>query len=164
MNPTYWTIVMQRAAVYSLAQEHPGAFADGRAPDPRGARRGLRGGPHAPIVFEDCPDHLRTPAGIPDIDRLVPLDADALTVLTTAEQQRPLFGRGLDEELRNVEDQVAGTVRARATVQQVLDQVPHGTAGRKRMLDLFHEMRDGPRAIAGVIGLTTAALHEVAAQ
>ncbi|MFF2331674.1 hypothetical protein [Streptomyces sp. NPDC058103] len=88
------------------------------------------------IVFEDCPDHLRTTAGVPDFDRLVPPDTDALTVLTTAEQQRTLFGRGLDEELRNVEDQVAGTGRARAAVQRVLDQIPHGAAGRERMLDI----------------------------
>ncbi|MET9551060.1 hypothetical protein ABZY36_38110 [Streptomyces sp. NPDC006627] len=115
------------------------------------------------IVFEDCPEHLRTPQRIPDLDRLVPEDADALTVLRTAEKQHILFGTGLDEELDNVEDQVAGTRRARATVQQVLDQVPNGLAGRKRMLDTVYELRDDPRAIAGVIALTTAALRAVAA-
>jgi hypothetical protein len=94
----------------------------------------------------------------------VPADSDALTVLATAENQRDLFGSGLTEELRNVEDQVAGTDRARVAVRSVLEQVPYGTPGRKRMLDIVYELRDDPRAIAGVIALTAAALREVAGQ
>ncbi|MEV7681482.1 hypothetical protein AB0O64_23455 [Streptomyces sp. NPDC088341] len=168
----YWTIVQDRAAEFSLVHDRPGTSElDGL---PVLAAHAADFSPFhtlhimqfclAVIVFEDCPDHLRTHAGVPDLDRLVPEDADAFTVLATAEKQRTLFGRGLDEELRNVEDQVAGTSRARATVQRVLDQVPHGEAGRKRMLDIVYELHDDPRAIAGVIGLTTAALREVAVQ
>ncbi|MFD3481308.1 hypothetical protein [Streptomyces sp. NPDC058695] len=69
----------------------------------------------------------------------------------TAEGQRSLFGGRLDEELRNVEDQVVATGRARATIQLVLRQVPHGRDGRARMLDIVYELRDDPRAIAGVL-------------
>ncbi|MDJ0466141.1 hypothetical protein [Streptomyces sp. H27-C3] len=169
MNP-YWTIVQERAAVFSLAHSRPGgSLLDGL---PVLAAHAEEFSPFhtlhmqfclSVIVFEDCPEHLRTPQRIPDLDRLVPEDADALTVLTTAEKQRTLFGTGLDEELRNVEDQVAGTGRARATIQRVLDQVPNGLAGRERMLDIVSELRDDPRAIAGVVALTTAALREVAA-
>lgn len=167
----YWTIVQERAADFSLAHSRPGnSLLDGL---PVLAAHAADFSPFhtlhimqfclSVIVFEDCPEHLRTPQRIPDLDRLVPEDADALTVLTTAEKQRTLFGTGLDEELRNVECQVAGTVRARETVQQVLDQVPNGRAGRKRMLDIISELQDDPRAIAGVVALTTAALREVAA-
>lgn len=167
----YWTIVQHRAAEFSLAHSRPdGSLLDGL---PVLAAHAEEFSPFhtlhimqyclSVIIFEDCPELLRTPHRIPDLDRLVPEDADVLTVLTTAEKQRTLFGTALDEELRNVEDQVAGTGRARATVQRVLDQVPNGLAGRKRMLDIVYELRDDPRAIAGVIALTTAALHEVAA-
>lgn len=31
----------------------------------------------AAIVYDDCPEHLRNGYGVPDIDRLVPEDADA---------------------------------------------------------------------------------------
>ncbi|KAB1978516.1 hypothetical protein [Streptomyces triticiradicis] len=168
----YWPIVQRRAAAYSLAHSRQGAsLLDGL---PVLAAHAADFSPFhtlhimqfclAVIVFEDCPEHLRTPQRIPDLDRLVPENADALTVLTTAEKQHTLFGAGLDEELRNVEDQVAGTGRARATVQRVLEQVPYGPTGRERMLDIVYELRDDPRAIAGVIALTTAALREVAAQ
>ncbi|WP_435058375.1 hypothetical protein [Streptomyces sp. bgisy060] len=168
----YWSIVQQRAAEYSLAQAQPGASLLSGLPVL--AAHAAHFSPFhtlhvaqfclAVVVFEDCPDHLRTPGGVPDLDRLVPKDADALTVLTTAQEQRALFGTGLDEELRNVEDQVAATDRARAAVQQVLEQVPYGRAGRERMLDIVYELRDDPRAIAGVIALTTAALREVSDQ
>ncbi|MFE3629357.1 hypothetical protein [Streptomyces goshikiensis] len=168
----YWPIVQERAAVFSSAQQRPGAAL-------------LNGFPvlvaHAAdfspfhtlhimqfclavIVFEDCPNHLRNSAGVPDLEQLVPTDTDALTILTTAEQQQTLFGRGLDEELRNVEDQVAGTTRARTAVQQILDQAPRGRAGRERMLDVVYELRDDPRAIAGFVELTASALREIATQ
>ncbi|MFF4337562.1 hypothetical protein [[Kitasatospora] papulosa] len=171
MKNLYWTIVQHRAAEFSLAHSRPGdSLLDGL---PVLAAHAEDFSPFhtlhimqyclSVIVFEDCPEHLRTPQRIPDLDRLVPEDADALTVLTTAQQQRDLFGTGLDEELRNVEDQVAGTRRARATVQRILDQVPNGLAGRERMLDIVYELHDDPRAIAGVVALTTAALREVAA-
>ncbi|MFJ9239738.1 hypothetical protein ACIRJ3_32725 [Streptomyces anulatus] len=166
----YWMIVQDRAAEFSLACSRPGRSPlDGL---PVLAAHAAEFSPFhtlhimqfclSVIVFEDCPEHLRTPQRIPDLDRLVPEDADALTVLTTAERQHTLFGTGLDEELRNVEDQVAGTGRARATVQRILDQVPNGLAGRERMLDIVYELQDDPRAIAGVVALTTAALREVA--
>ncbi|NUK03224.1 hypothetical protein [Streptomyces lunaelactis] len=66
--------------------------------------------------------------------------------------------------MRNVEDQVTATSRARETVRRVLEQVPYGTAGRERMLDIVYELRDDPRAIAGGLALTAAALREVAVQ
>ncbi|MFF1717221.1 hypothetical protein [Streptomyces sp. NPDC058268] len=171
MNP-YWLIVQERAAAYSVAQEKPDATL-------------LSGLPvlakHAEdfsffhtlhvmqfclsvIVFEDCPPHLRTPTGVPDLARLVPEDADALTALTTAEDLRAQFGMGLTEGLCAVEDQVTATGRARTAVQRVLDQVPHGATGRERMLDIVYELRDDPRAIAAVIALTAVALREVAGQ
>ncbi|MFH8294919.1 hypothetical protein [Streptomyces sp. NPDC018059] len=167
----YWMIVQERAAEFSLAHSRPGgSLLDGL---PVLAAHAEEFSPFhtlhimqfclSVIVFEDCPEHLRTPQRIPDLDRLVPEDADALTVLTAAEKQRTLFGTGLDEELRSVEDQVAGTGRARTVVQRVLDQVPDGLAGRGRMLDIIAELQDDPRAIAGVVALTTAALREVAA-
>ncbi|MFB7649412.1 hypothetical protein ACFC0S_15860 [Streptomyces sp. NPDC056084] len=168
----YWTIVQRRAAEYSLAHARPdapltaglsvlAAHADDFTPfhTLHVAQYCL-----SVIVFEDCPRHLRTPAGIPDLGRLVPAESDALTVLATAEVQRDLFGGGLAEELRNVEDQVAADARARVVVQAVLEQVPHGLAGRERMLDLVWALRDDPRAIAGAIALTAAALREVARQ
>ncbi|MFF3731020.1 hypothetical protein ACFYXM_12020 [Streptomyces sp. NPDC002476] len=171
MNP-YWTIVQQRAAEYSLAHARPDAPLTAGLPV-----LAAHAADFSPlqtlhiaqfclsvIVFEDCPAYLRTPAGIPDLDRLVPIGADALTVLTTAEDQRALFGRGLDEELRNVEDQVAGVARARSVVQKVLQQVPHGLKGRERMVNIIADLEGDPRAIAGVIGLTAAALREVARQ
>ncbi|GAA1110995.1 hypothetical protein [Streptomyces javensis] len=168
----YWSIVQQRAAEYSLAQAEPGASLVAGLPVLAAHAEDFS--PFhtlhvaqfclAVIVFEDCPDHLRAPGGVPDLGRLVPQDADALTVLTAAVEQRALFGTALDEELRNVEDQVAATARARATVQRVLEQVPYGSAGREQMLDIVYELRDDPRAIAGVIALTTAALREVAVQ
>ncbi|MFJ1837801.1 hypothetical protein ACIOJ9_28525 [Streptomyces sp. NPDC088175] len=171
MNP-YWTIVQDRAAEYSLAHARPDAPLTAGLPVL--AAHAADFSPFhtlhiaqlclSVIVFEDCPDHLRTRAGIPDLDRLVPLDADALTVLTVAEGQRDLFGRGLAAELRNVEDQVSGTARARSVAKRLLQQVPHGLVGRKRMLDIVSELEDDPRAIAGVIGLTAAALRAVAAQ
>ncbi|MER7111162.1 hypothetical protein [Streptomyces sp. NPDC000229] len=171
MNP-YWTIVQQRAVDYSLAQSRPDASLTAGLPVL--AAHAADFSPFhtlhvaqfclAVIVFEDCPVHLRTPDGVPDLDRLVPEDADAFTVLAAAEDQRALFGSGLAEELRNVEDQVAGTGRARAAVRRVLEQVPYGAPGRERMLDIVYELRDDPRAIAGFIALTAAALREVAAQ
>ncbi|MEU5900221.1 hypothetical protein [Streptomyces venezuelae] len=169
MNP-YWSIVQQGAAEYSVIQYRSDASL--LAGLPVLAAHAQTFTPFhtlhimqvllAVIVFEDCPDHLRTSGGIPDLDRLVPEDADALTVLSAAQDQRFLFGAGLDEQLQNVEEQVAATARARATVQQVLEQVPYGSAGRQRMLDLVYELRDDPRAIASVIALTTVALREVA--
>ncbi|MFF2205082.1 hypothetical protein [Streptomyces sp. NPDC058145] len=57
----------------------------------------------------------------------------------TAEGQRSLFGGRLDEELRNVGDQVAASGRARATIQLVLGQVPHGREGRAA--DARHRVR-----------------------
>ncbi|MEU1824177.1 hypothetical protein ABZ502_17340 [Streptomyces abikoensis] len=171
MNP-YWLVVQQRAAEVYAAQSQP--CADVLVGLPALAAHAEEFSPFhtlhvaqfllAAVVFDDCPSHLRTADGVPDLDRLVPADADAFTVLAAAEGQRGLFGRGLDEELRNVEDQVAADGRARAVVQRVLDQVPHGRAGRERMLAIVYELRDDPRAIAGVIALTTAALREVAAQ
>ncbi|MFC8570797.1 hypothetical protein ACFUIW_34075 [Streptomyces sp. NPDC057245] len=168
----YWTLVQHRAAEYSLAQQQPGASL--LAGLPVMAAHAAAFSPFhtlhvaqfclAVIVSEDCPDHLRGPAGVPDLARLVPEDTDALTVLTTAEDQRALFGSGLAEELRNVEDQVAATGRARAAVQRVLDQVPHGLAGRQRMLDIVYELRDDPRAISAFLALTAVALREVAVQ
>ncbi|MEU5476902.1 hypothetical protein [Streptomyces mirabilis] len=168
----YWSIVEHRAVDYFTAQSQPDASP--LAGLPVLAAHAAQFSPFhtlhvaqfllTAIVADDCPDHLRNGNGIPDIDRLVPEDADAFTVLMTAEEQRRLFGGHLDEELRNVEDQVAATRRARATVQQVLEQVPHGRAGRARMLDIVYELRDDPRAIAGVLALTTAALREVAVQ
>ncbi|MCZ0983916.1 hypothetical protein O1L60_44945 [Streptomyces diastatochromogenes] len=168
----YWTIVQERAAEYSLAHARPDAPLTAGLPV-----LAAHAADFSPlqtlhvmqfcltvIVFEDCPAHLRTPAGIPDLDRLVPIDTDALTVLTTAEKQRDLFGRGLGEELRNVEDQVAGVARARTVVQTVLQQVPHGLKGRERMVDAIASLEGDMRAITGVIGLTAAALREVAIQ
>ncbi|MCT9094222.1 hypothetical protein N4G70_36085 [Streptomyces sp. ASQP_92] len=168
----YWTIVQQRAAEFSLAQEQPDASLLTGLPVLAAHAKAFSAfhALHvmqfclAVVVFEDCPDHLRTPDAVPDLDQLVPKDADALTVLTAAQELRALFGTGLEEELRNVEDQIAATDRARAAIQRVLDEVPHGRAGRERMLDIVYELRDDPRAIAGVIALTAAALREVAVQ
>lgn len=167
----YWTIVQERAAEYVAAQFRPDAsLAAGLSVM---AAHAADFSPFhtlhiaqfslAVIVYEDCPDHLRTPGGVPDLDRLVPEDADAFTVLMAAEDQRALFGGRLDEELRNVEDQAAATSRARETVRRVLEQVPYGTVGRERMLDIVYELRDDPRAIAG-LALAAAALREVAVQ
>ncbi|WP_439681659.1 hypothetical protein [Embleya sp. MST-111070] len=171
MNP-YWSIVQRRAADYVAAQSRPGATLLSGLPVL--AAHAEEFSPFhmlhvaqfclAVVVFEDCPDHLRTPGGVPDLDHLMPEDADALTVLTVAEEQRSLFGGALDEELANVEEQVAATGRARETVQRVLEQVPHGVAGRERMLGIVYELRDDQRAIAGVLALTAGALREVAAQ
>lgn len=168
----YWTIVQHRAAEYSLAHARPDAPLTAGLPvlaahaEDFSPVHTLHIAQYClcVIVFDDCPPHLRTPAGIPDLDRLVPADSDALTVLATAENQRDLFGGGLAEELRNVEDQLAADGRARAVVQAVLKQVPYGTVGRGRMLDLVWTLRDDPRAIAGAIALTAAALREVARQ
>ncbi|MEU3399440.1 hypothetical protein [Streptomyces filamentosus] len=170
MNP-YWTIVQQRAAELSLAYSRPDAPLTAGLPV-----LAAHAADFTPfhtlhvaqlclsvIVFEDCPAHLRTPAGIPDLARLVPVTPDALTVLTTAEEQRDLFGGSLDAELHHVEEQVAATDRAQAVAQRVLEQVPHGLAGRQRMLDIVWELRDDPRAVAGVIALTAAALRALAA-
>ncbi|MGW0672553.1 hypothetical protein [Streptomyces sp. NPDC002746] len=168
----YWTILQDRAARFSLAQQAPGATLTDGLPV-LAAHAAEFSAFHmlhvmqlclSVIVYEDCPDHLRNSAGVPDLEQLVPTDTDALTILTTAERMRALFGLGLDEELRNVEDQVAGTTRAQAAVQQVLDQVPRGEPGRQRMLDIVYELRDDPRAIAAFISLTAAALRELAAQ
>ncbi|MDP9607904.1 hypothetical protein ACFV4E_15385 [Streptomyces hygroscopicus] len=171
MNP-YWRIVQQRAAEYSLAHSRPAAPLTAGLPVL--AAHAADFSPFhtlhvaqmclSVIVFEDCPGHLRTPAGVPDLARLVPGGTDVLTILTTAEEQHALFGRGLAAELHNVEDQVAATTRARNVVQRLLDQVPHGPGGRQRMLDIVWELRDDPRAMAGVIALTAAALREVATQ
>lgn len=170
MNP-YWRIVQQRAAEYSLAHSRPDAPLTAGLPV-----LAAHAADFTPfhtlhvaqmclsvIVFEDCPGHLRTPAGVPDLDQLVPANADALTVLTAAQEQAALFGGGLAAGLRSVEDQVAATGRARTVVQRLLDQVPHGPGGRQRMLDIVWELRNDPRAIAGVIALTAAALRAVAA-
>ncbi|MET9427893.1 MULTISPECIES: hypothetical protein [unclassified Streptomyces] len=168
----YWTIVQQRAAEYTLAQSRPGASLTAGLPVL--AAHAADFSPFhtlhvaqfclAVIVFEDCPAHLRTPAGVPDLDCLVPADADVFTVLAAAEEQRALFGGRLDEELGHVEDQVAATGRARETVRRVLEQVPYGAAGRERMLGIIYELREEPRVIAAVLALTAAALREVAVQ
>jgi hypothetical protein len=144
----YWSIVEHRAVDYFTAQSQPDAPL-------------LAGLPVlAAHAAQFSPFHTLHVAQF----LLAAIVADAFTVLMAAEEQSRLFGGRLDEALLNVEDQVAATRRARATVQQVLEQVPHGRAGRARMLDIVYELRDDPRAIAGVLALTTAALREVAVQ
>ncbi|MDX2825991.1 hypothetical protein PV416_34230 [Streptomyces ipomoeae] len=63
--------------------------------------------------------------------------------------------------MTDVEDQIAATGRARAALQTVPDNAPHGEAGRQRALDALYELRDDPRALCAVIGLTAAALQSV---
>ncbi|MDX2939529.1 hypothetical protein [Streptomyces ipomoeae] len=107
------------------------------------------------------PATARTITGTVDLNRLLPDAADALTTLDAASVLTAGLGITPAEAMTDVEDQIAATGRARAVLQTVPDNAPHGEAGRQRALDALYELRDDPRALCAVIGLTAAALQSV---
>jgi hypothetical protein len=166
---TYWRIVQTRAAECWVAHARPGASSLACLPAmaTHAAQFSFSHTLHVAqmllsgVVFKRCPDQFRSVSGIPDLKRLVLDSADAGTTLTVAEDLRAWRGMRLDEALEHVEDLVMAIARARAAVQGVLEQVPHGAQGRARMLDILFEFRDDPSAIAGVLALTGNAMHAV---
>ncbi|MGW7314673.1 hypothetical protein [Streptomyces sp. NPDC054865] len=165
----YWRLVAERAVQYTAALYAPGATA-------------LHGMPalaaHAAMftpfhmlhvaqmclavdLSEDCPPHLRTPQGIPDLALLVPDEAGALIALTAAEDVRAMTGIGLGQALEDVEEAIPATARVRPVIQQILELVPQGAASRPRILELVYDLHDDPRACAAFLALTSTALLKV---
>ncbi|MET8582209.1 hypothetical protein ABZX39_15155 [Streptomyces collinus] len=117
----------------------------------------------AAVVHEDCPGDSRTPQGAADLDRLVPTGTDPMDVLTAADAQQLLFGTPLAEGITGAEEQATAAARARAAIQDALNVVTQGTAGRVLMIERFWELRDDPRALIAVSILTAAAVRAVTA-
>ena len=115
----------------------------------------------AAVVHEDCPADCRTPQGAADLDRLVPPSTNPMDLLTAADAQRLLFGTPLAEGITSAEEQATATACARAAIQDALNVVTQGTAGRGRMIERFWELRDDPRALIAVSILTAAAVRAV---
>ncbi|GGN46746.1 hypothetical protein [Streptomyces fuscichromogenes] len=63
--------------------------------------------------------------------------------------------------MTDAEAQITATARARAALQAVFENARHGAAGRERAITVLYELRDDPRALCAVIGLTAAALQSV---
>ncbi|MFD5878458.1 hypothetical protein [Streptomyces yangpuensis] len=168
-NAAYWRLVADRAVEYTRALYAPGATAAAGLPA-LAAHAAMFTPFHMLHVAQicltvelsaDCPPHLRTPKGIPDMALLVPDEASALITLTAAEQVRAMTGIGLGQALDDVEEAIPATARARLVIQRILELAPQGAASRPRILDLVYDLRDDPRAIAGFLALTSAALQRV---
>ncbi|MFD0352933.1 hypothetical protein ACFVHW_04175 [Streptomyces sp. NPDC127110] len=168
-SAAYWRLVAEHAVEYTRALYAPGATVYAGLP-----ALALHARMFTPVhalhvaqlcltvdLSERCPPHWRTPDGIPDLALLVPVEASALITLTGAEEVRARTGMGLGQALEGVEAQVPAVARARPVVQRILELAAHGDASRPRILDLVEGLRDDPEAIAGFLGLTSAALHRV---
>jgi hypothetical protein len=164
----YWDVTAERAAAFHAAAKQPGALS---AVLPVLAQHaddfGLHTTTHvaqmvlAAAVHEDCPAAWRTPRGTADLDLMVPPTTDPASLLTAAETLRDVYGMPLDEGVTSAEHQAVATARARAAVQDALDAVPDGAAGRERMLERFWQLRDDPRALISVSILTAAAVAAI---
>ncbi|MEE1764364.1 hypothetical protein [Streptomyces sp. SP18BB07] len=165
----YWDIVTPRANAFCEAASQPGSNPWSVLPILLQHTRefGLHTTTHiaqlvlAAVVHEDCPANCRTPRGTVDLARLVPPTTSPLALLDAAESQRLILGTPFAEGLASAEQQAAATARARAAVQDALNAVPDGRAGRERMLERFWELRDDPRALIAVTFLTWAAVQAV---
>lgn len=165
----YWDVTAHRASDFYEAASAPGSGLLAVLPviHQHADEFGLHTTTHvaqmvlAAVVHEDCPADCRTPEGAADLGRLVPPTTDPMALLTAADAQQLLFGTPLTEGITGAEDQAAATARARAAVQDALDVVPQGAAGRARMIERFWELRDDPRALIAVSILTAAAARAV---
>ncbi|MER6109326.1 hypothetical protein [Streptomyces hirsutus] len=168
-NPAYWQIVTDRAADYTAALLAKDADLTAGLPvlQAHAADFGLARTVHVAqmcllvIVDPDARPHTRTPAGVVDLDKLVPPTADALTVLDTAAALSRAFQLSPTEAMADVEQQTAAFARARPAVQAALDAAPRGIPGRQRSLDALWELHDDPRALCAVLALTAAAMRAV---
>ncbi|CAL9326666.1 hypothetical protein [Streptomyces sp. SudanB91_2054] len=167
-NP-YWSIVTRRSADYTAALLSPGAPPTAGLPVllAHAEEFGLARTVHVAqmcllvIVDPDARPHTRTATGTVDLDKLVPPDVDALTVLDNAAVLSRAFHLSPAEAMADVEQQIAATGRARSAVQAVLDAAPNGLPGRQRALDALWELHDDPRAVCSVLALTAAAMRAV---
>ncbi|GAA4339635.1 hypothetical protein GCM10023086_74770 [Streptomyces venetus] len=165
----YWDITAHRASDFYEAASAPGTGLLAVVPVllQHAAEFGLHTTTHvaqmvlAAVVHEDCPAHCRTPQGAADLESLVPSSTDPMALLTAADAQQLLFGTPLAEGISSAEEQAVATACARAAVQDALDVVDQGTAGRERMIERFWELRDDPRALVAVSILTAAAVRAV---
>ena len=165
----YWDVVSHRAAQYTEAQHAPdAALSDGLPILLAHAREfGLHCITHIAqmcllaIVDPDAPATVRTITGTVDLNRLLPDTPDALTTLDAAGALNTTFGISPAEAMTDAEAQIAATARARTARQAVLDNAQHGPAGREQAINVLYELRDDPRALCAVIGLTAAALQAV---
>ncbi|MFE7135759.1 hypothetical protein ACFVIM_33405 [Streptomyces sp. NPDC057638] len=118
------------------------------------------------LTLRACPSRFRTPAGLPDMDRLFPYRADALAVLRAASGANRLFGRppaaaaDIEEAerqavvLHRVRDSVTAAWRAGAGAvppQQPLPALRAALAGYE----------DDPGATSAVLAIATAAAVHV---
>ncbi|MFK0159182.1 hypothetical protein ACIQVK_44815 [Streptomyces sp. NPDC090493] len=165
----YWDIAARRAADFYEVATAPGNGLLAVVPvlQQHAATFGLHTTTHvaqmvlAAVVHEDCPADRRTPTGAADLNRLVPPSTDPMALLTAADIQQLLFGTPLVEGITAAEEQATATAAARAAVQDALDVVHQGTAGRGRMIERFWELRDNPRALIAVSILTAAAVRAI---
>ncbi|MER6253719.1 hypothetical protein ABT224_20415 [Streptomyces sp. NPDC001584] len=168
-NAAYWRMVADRAVEYTRALYAPGATAAAGMPA-LAAHAEMFTPFHMLHVAQicltvdlsaDCPPHLRTAEGIPDLALLVPEETSALITLTAAQQVRAMTGIRLGQALDDVEAGIPAVARVRPVIQRILELAPQGAASRPRILDLVYDLRDDPRAIAGFLALTSTALHRV---
>lgn len=165
----YWDITARRANAFYEAASPPGNGLLAVLPVLLQHARefGLHATTHvaqmvlSAVVHEDCSARCRTPQGAADLDRLVPPTTDPMALLTAADAQQLLFGTPLAEGITDAEEQAMATARARAAVQDALNLVTQGTAGRGLMIERFWELRDDPRALIAVSILTAAAVRAV---
>ncbi|MFC9280872.1 hypothetical protein [Streptomyces collinus] len=168
-NPVYWQLVSERSADFTAAHLAQGADLAAGLPVllAHAEEFGLARTVHIAqmcllvIVDPDARPHMRTPEGTVDLDKLVPLTADALTVLDSAAVLSRAFQLSPTAAMHDVEEQIAATGRARSAVQAVLDAAPRGIPGRRRALDALWELHDDPRAVCSVLALTAAAMRAV---
>ncbi|WP_329317273.1 hypothetical protein OG723_44585 (plasmid) [Streptomyces sp. NBC_01278] len=169
MTNLYWEIVAQRGAEVWAAHNTPGADIMAGLPIFREhvEEFGLLQATHIAqmclmaVVHEDAAPGTRAPAGTVDLDRLLPEQPDALTTIDIAEYLVSVAHFSLSGAMTDAEQQIASHPRARATVQAILNEAPHGRSGREKGIDILWELRDDPRAMCAVLALTGAALHTV---
>ncbi|MGW0337078.1 hypothetical protein ACWD0J_35515 [Streptomyces sp. NPDC003011] len=165
----YWDVVSRRAAAYTEAQLMPDADLTAGLPIllSHAEEFGIHCITHIAqmcllaIVDPDAPAAVRTAAGAVDLNQLLPDTPDALTTLEAASALTHTLGIAPADAMTDVEEQVAATTRARAALQTVFDGAEDGLDGRRRALDALYGLRDDPRALCAVIGLTAAALQAV---
>ncbi|MFJ7004234.1 hypothetical protein ACIQWY_30015 [Streptomyces albidoflavus] len=168
-NTMYWEVVAARAAAYTDALSRPGGDLSagldilldhandfGLACTTHVAQMCLLA-----VVAEEAGPDKRNAFGTVDLDQLVPPHAEVLTVLDNASVLSHVFAMSPAEAASSVEDQIQSTPRARRAVQSVLNAAQNGVAGRQQALDRLGELRDDPRALCAVLGVTAAAMRAV---
>lgn len=165
----YWDIVANRAETFFNAARRPGSpWAVLQVLLNHASEFGLPTTTHiaqmvlAAVVHEDCPDSSRTVKGTASLNLLVPSSTNPLTILQAADVQHLVLGTPFADGITSAEQQAEATIRARVAVQDALDAVPDGRAGRERMIHRFYQLHDDPRALIAVALLTAAAVRAVA--